>query len=245
MAWLGCFGIGAAYALAAWGLQHTSVTHYALIYGLVPALTAVISAATGHERLTPEKIAGIGLSFIGCAWATTQGRWNDPSLLNRGDAVILAFVLLIAVHLVRSADAVKRHGASSANAVMLTGGTVLLLVPGGAALLEWRPASAGWGTVGLLLYIGLATGMVYLLRQLALRALTPTAVGIVHNLVPVSTLIFAWLFLGEAFTWSTVLGAATVLAGIHLVIGTGGRERAEEFGATGYAGTLLQVHAER
>jgi hypothetical protein len=32
-----------SYAIAAWGLMHTSVIHYAFIYGLLPSCTAMLS----------------------------------------------------------------------------------------------------------------------------------------------------------------------------------------------------------
>src|SRR5215467_11029301 len=55
-----------SYAVAAWGLMHTSVVHYALIYGLLPSCTAALSVLFGHDRMTVQKFLGILLSLGGC-----------------------------------------------------------------------------------------------------------------------------------------------------------------------------------
>src|SRR5215208_6288009 len=48
-----------SYAVSAYGLMHTSVTHYALIYSLLPSCTAMMSVLLGNERLGAIKLAGI------------------------------------------------------------------------------------------------------------------------------------------------------------------------------------------
>src|SRR5689334_6748470 len=55
-----------SYAIAAWGLMNTSVVHYALIYGLLPSMTAGLSVVFGHDRITASKGIGILLSLAGC-----------------------------------------------------------------------------------------------------------------------------------------------------------------------------------
>src|SRR5215203_1587982 len=48
-----------SYAVSAYGLMHTSVTHYALIYSLLPSCTALMSVLLGKERLNSIKLVGI------------------------------------------------------------------------------------------------------------------------------------------------------------------------------------------
>ena len=65
MGFLGVF----SYTIAAWGLMHTSVVHYALIYGLLPSCTAALSVLSGHDRMTIPKCLGILFSLGGCVVA--------------------------------------------------------------------------------------------------------------------------------------------------------------------------------
>jgi len=70
---LGVLGIG-SYLVAATGLSYTTVTHYVLIYSLLPGCTAILMAVLKHRRLTTLTIIGIALSFLGCIVAvTTKG----------------------------------------------------------------------------------------------------------------------------------------------------------------------------
>ena len=70
---LGVLGIG-SYLVAATGLSYTTVTHYVLIYSLLPGCTAILMAVLKHRRLTTLTITGIVLSFLGCVVAVTTKR---------------------------------------------------------------------------------------------------------------------------------------------------------------------------
>jgi hypothetical protein len=59
---LGLLGV-ASYAVAAWGLLYTSVTHYILIYSLMPSITAIFSPArepvTGQHADVRRQLAAV------------------------------------------------------------------------------------------------------------------------------------------------------------------------------------------
>ena len=70
---------------------------------------------------------------------------------------------------------------------------------------------------GLLLFIGMATAGVFLLRSRALQSLTPATVGAYHNLIPICTIGLAHFILGEAVTTYTLLGGTAVVGGTELL----------------------------
>ena len=59
---LGLLGVG-SYVVAAYGLLYTNVTHYALIYSLLPTFTAFLSWCLSQDRLTGSSLIGIALSW--------------------------------------------------------------------------------------------------------------------------------------------------------------------------------------
>jgi drug/metabolite transporter (DMT)-like permease len=71
--------------------------------------------------------------------------------------------------------------------------------------------------VGGLAYIGLATAAVFLLRYRSLKSLSPATVGIYHNLVPVMTVLLAFVWLNEPLGIRTIIGGLAVFAGADLV----------------------------
>ena len=62
-----------------------------------------------------------------------------------------------------------------------------------------------------------ATAAVFLLRSRALQSLSPATVGTYHNLIPVCTVLLAYLCLDEALGVSTIIGGLMVITGAEVV----------------------------
>lgn len=212
---LGWLGVG-SYVIAAWGIQHTRVTHYILIYSLLSPLTSLFSMMLGKSRFTSLKVMGLVLSVIGCLCAVSRNGFDLSVEFGFGDGLILLFTLMMATHIVLSVGIVKRFGALVAHTVMFGSSAVMLVVED---LLSAAPlhvqASLPIGCA--MTFIGIATASVFLLRSLALQTLTPATVAVCHNLVPVTAILFAHLYLGESIGVGTFVGGAAILAGVEMV----------------------------
>ena len=103
-----------------------------------------------------------------------------------------------------------------ANTVMFGSSAVMLFSAAGLSTSAVQ-ADLSFSTSASMLYVGVATAIVYLLRSLALQALGPATVMVCHNLVPVTAILFAHLCLGETMGIWTFVGGAVILAGIELV----------------------------
>ena len=205
-----------SYAIAAWGLMHTSVVHYALIYGLLPSCTAALSVLVGHDRLTTPKCLGILLSLGGCVVATCVAAPDEKATIRWGDLFVLIFTVMMSVHIVCSSGIVKRFGAMVSNTVMF-GSSALLLLLGS---MPWSHAARSGESplvILCLLYVGCATAAIFLLRSRSLQSLSPATVGTYHNLVPVCTVLIAYLYLDEALGASTIVGGFMVIVGAEVV----------------------------
>ena len=213
---VGALGVG-SYTVAAWGLQYTSVTHYALVYSLLPTFTALFSWGLGKDRPSLFSLLGILLSWMGCVIALSQGLEAGTMGFDMGDALVLLFAAMMAAHIVLSTPIVRRHGLLTANTVMF--GMSALLVSG--CSVAWGNTaphvSVSWDVWGAVLFIGLGTAGVFLLRCQSLKTLTPATVGAYHNLIPISTIILAHVSLDEPLTTQTMIGACAVMIGTELV----------------------------
>ena len=203
-----------SYAIAACGLMRTSVTHYALIYSLLPCCTALMSMAVGQDRLGMSKLAGMGLSLIGCVVAI-----GVPSLegsVGSGDLLVLLFTVMMSAHIVASAGIVKRFGVMVANTVMFGNSTLILWM--GSIGWEQPPTDPPSGVMAAaVVYVGVATAAVFLLRYRSLKYLSPATVGTYHNFVPVVTVLLACVLLDEPIAAQTIVGGIAVLAGAEWV----------------------------
>ena len=213
---VGALGVG-SYAVAAWGLMHTSVTHYALVYSLLPTFTALFSWGLGKDRPSLFSLLGILLSWIGCVIALFPGFEAGTIGFGMGDAFVLLFTAMMAAHIVLSAPIVRRHGLLTANTAMF--GTSALLVSG--CSVAWGSTvphvDVSWDVWGAVFFIGLGTAGVFLLRCQSLKTLTPATVGAYHNLIPIATIILAHVSLDEPLTTQTMIGACAVVLGTEVV----------------------------
>ena len=212
---LGLLGVG-AYPIAAWGLVYTSVTHFAIIYSLLPTFTTLISIARGKDHANVATMTGLLVSWAGCLVAVLAGPSVQDMSWGFGDALILLFTLMMSFYLVVSPGTIKQVGVWTANTTMF-GSASLVILSGEAVRGTAPPASLPVVAVGLLLFIGAATAGVFLLRSRALQSLSPAVVGAYHNLIPICTIGLACLWLSEAVTVYTWLGALAVVAGTELV----------------------------
>jgi drug/metabolite transporter (DMT)-like permease len=213
---LGLLGVG-SYVVAAYGLLYTNVTHYALIYSLLPTFTAFFSWCLSKDRLTGSSFVGIAFSWSGCLLALIPNLETGTIEFDLGDPLVLLFTFMMAAHLVLSVSIVRHHGVLTANTVMF--GITAILVSG--CTFAWgeraSPADWSWTVGGAVLFIGLGTASVFLLRCRSLQSLTPATVGAYHNFIPICTIGIAHLSLGEPLTAQTTIGALAVLLGTELV----------------------------
>src|SRR6478609_7685363 len=123
MGFLGVF----SYTIAAWGLMHTSVVHYSLIYGLLPSCTAALSVLSGHDRMTIPKCLGVLFSLGGCVVAICFAVPDGEAAVHWGDLFVLLFTVMMSAHIVFSSGIVKRFGGMVSNTVMFGSSSLLLL----------------------------------------------------------------------------------------------------------------------
>ena len=205
-----------SYSVAAWGLMQTSVVHYALIYGLLPSCTAALSVLFGHDRMTIPKCLGILLSLGGCVVAISFAAPSEEAAMRWGDLFVLLFTAMMSAHIVFSSGIVKRFGVMVSNTVMF-GSSSLLLLSGAMPWSDSVRTEASPLIMLSVLYVGCATAAVFLLRCRSLQSLSPATVGTYHNLVPVCTVLLAYLCLGEPLGVSTILGGIMVIIGAEIV----------------------------
>lgn len=213
---LGLLGVGLPHAIAAWGLQLTTATHYILITTLATTFTSLFGLLHKNEKIVPMMLLGLLVSSAGGVIAVSENLQESASNLLFGDALVFLFMILMSAQLLLHSATAKRCGILTANSVMFGSSALALLSVG---MLWPGPARERLSVVSLawLMYIGIATGAVFLLRYLALRSVAPAAAGALQYLAPVSAVLLASVFLGEALELHTVIGGVLILSGVELV----------------------------
>ena len=196
-------------------LVHTTASRGALALSSLPLLTLALAAATGAERLTGRKLAGVALAIAGVALALVTGVPGLDEDHWRGDLTMVAAALTGAVYNVMARPAIARHGALGFTTLAMTTGAAMLALalPLGGALGPRLPQGiAGWGAAG---FLGIVGGAVtFLLWSAGLARTTPTRVAVTVALNPVSAMLVGGLWLGEPLGPALLGGLGAVVVGI-------------------------------
>lgn len=189
-----------------------------MLFYTYPAGVVVVDLALGRERLSPTRLAALGLSLAGVVLVLAGGL--DPaagaSIQPAGIALGLAASLSQVVFVT-----VSRGGYSSVPAPAATLAILATSIVGASAIAVATGAAGDlvapfrsldpWPVLALAGIV--AAGVSSLLFLVAIRAIGGTRTGILMLLEPVVGVILAAWWLGEALLPVQLAGGALVLAG--------------------------------
>lgn len=211
---LGVLGIGLNQLLFVSGLSKTSVAHATIMVCLTPMLVLLLAAAKGLERISPRRVAGMGLALLGVGILQFAPAERKAGTL-RGDLIVFAGSIAFAVFTVRSKAAAGRIGGVALNTFAYVG-TGLALLPVTVWLsrdFDYRSVTAGaWASVT---YMALFPSVIaYLIYFYALMRLPASRVSVFSYLQPLFATVMAIPALGEYPTRSLLIGGLLVLCGV-------------------------------
>jgi len=215
----GLVGHGLYQVLFVVGLAQTRAGNAALVASSSPALTALVAALLGVERLRARTAGGIALAGAGIGTlmygSAAAGQADGGSL--QGDIILLLATLSWAWYAVLMKPYADRLTPVQLTTWSLAGGfpALLLLALPSLAATHWNAiAPLAWASVG---YGGLAAMVVAMLAwSHGVRVLGPTRTALFGQLQPVIAVLFAWATLGEVPTPWQALGALLVASALLL-----------------------------
>jgi drug/metabolite transporter (DMT)-like permease len=196
-------------------IAYTTAARASLALSTLPLLTMVVAAALRIEPLTWRKSAGVLIAVAGVAAALAAGLAGAPVGASRGDLIMVAGALCMALYNVWSRPFIARASPLTfLTAGMGVGAACLgvLAVAGGGFAAAGGFGAPQWAAV---LFIGIfGAALNFYLWVWALERTTPTRVATTITVNPVSASILAALILGEPIGLNLVLGIAAVACGI-------------------------------
>ena len=199
----------------AMALQYTTAGQAGMITSLAPLLTAVIAFFALGERI--NKVAALGLCIaiggvllLGSEGHSTESAPN-PML---GNTLEFFAMLCAAVFSVCLKKLSERYSALSLTALMSAAGMVFFTP---LALIKGGPWDFHLEALGAILFLGsFVTIGAYLLYNYAIAHMPVTRAAGYINLIPVFTLIMAYLVLDERLTYLQFGACAIVMFGVGL-----------------------------
>jgi len=224
---LGVIGFGCYQVLWSTGLQSISAGDSALLIATTPVWTAILAAATGADTLSPTRLGGALLSFVGVAVVIGSGPGFDLGVSLVGDALTLTAALCWAIYTAFGANVLRRHSPLKTTTWAIVAGTLFLAPIGTAQLVSsgqagsigaGLAAGAGIAIVLAILYSGtLAAGTANVVIFHAIKLVGPTRITALQSLVPAMAVVLAAVFLGEPIRAGQVVGGVVIVAGVAIL----------------------------
>lgn len=220
IALLSVFDSLAPLTLVAWAEVRIESGLAAVLVSTMPLFTALIAMVVlPDERLTPGRVLGVILGFMGAA-ALTNGALFD---VTDSDGIgTLAVIAAAACHgagavyartLLRQTDPLTLTGTKLASAALIAIPVMFAVegTPGYGAL-----SITGWLMLGLL---GLAaTGFAWTAYAWVLTNAGSVRASLVTYINPVFGLFWGWALLNEAVTFDMLPGIALIASGVGFVV---------------------------
>ena len=218
MVTIGVFGVSLNQFLFVLGISRTSVAHAAIFANLSPLLVLLLATASGLEKLTARKLAGVAVALAGVILLRMADAHPHGAATFIGDFVSFLGSLAFAIFTVLGKPTAKQHGSIAVNTVAYIGGALFM-----APYTIWQAAhfpmaKVPWSAWLSVFYMALGPSVVcYLIYYYALAHMEASRLAAYDYVLPVmATLLGVWT-LGEHVTiWSVVAGIV-IFGGVYMV----------------------------
>lgn len=210
-------------------MRFTTASQGGVIAACFPICTAIGAWLFLKEELSRRTIIAIALAVIGVAgtsWcAEGDARASNPLL---GNLLMFGAVLSSSGYAICVRYISRRYSFLAVSAIQAIGGTLFFLP---LAFMEPFPAQISARGLGGLLYMGIGVGiLVYLCFNYSLQHIKAGVVALFGNLIPIFTLIFAYLILHEQMNAGQLIFVCITLLGV-LIATSGSKGGEQEKGA--------------
>jgi drug/metabolite transporter (DMT)-like permease len=211
---IGFLGYSVYHTALNYGEVNVSAGTASLIIAAAPAFTAIAASFLLKDRLPVLGWGGILLSFAGVALIVLG---DNPEIgFNRYALLILLAALVSALYATLQRPLFKTYKAVEVTAFATWAGTIpmLIFLPGFVNDLQTSTTNSLLAGI----YIGIfPSAIAYSLFAYAISKMPVTSVASFLYIIPVFSLFFSWLLLGEVPTWLTLVGGLIAIAGIIVV----------------------------
>ncbi len=201
------------------GLKTVPASRASLIVAATPAFIALFSSLFFRERLGFLKLTGIVISILGAATVAARG---DPSALFRGEIgigelYILGCVVSWVSYSLLGKAAMKNLSPLLAVTYSCAIGMLALFFPAlgeGLTVYVTHFSAPAWIALFFVSFFGSSLAFIWYYEGIS--ALGTSRAGIFINIVPISSVLLAFIILGEPIDSTVITGTILVTIGIYL-----------------------------
>jgi drug/metabolite transporter (DMT)-like permease len=199
--------------------KHAPVIKSSLFIASNPVLIVLLSGLFLKETITKNHIIGMVIALTGVTFIITEG--HVLTLFQFGfepiDFVLLGAVISWALYSVVGKVVLRKYSAVESTTYAVAFGTVFLF-PFASVETSWQDILAAdlstWVAISHMSIF--VTVVAFIMYYYGIKEVGAAKASIFINVMPVSAVLMATIFLGETFTWAHGIGAAFVLTGVYV-----------------------------
>ncbi len=198
-------------------LIFTTAARGALALSTLPLQTLAAGALLGVERPTTRKLLGVLVAMAGVGLALGASSSGAPAGAWRGDLLMVAAALCMALYNVWSRPFIARSSPIAFASIGMGAGALALAALAATQSHLQRLAALDAAQAGAALYLACICGaLIFFLWAYALGRASPTVVAVSVAVNPITASIVGVLLLGESVSPSLLFGLVAVLVGIAI-----------------------------
>ncbi|MDF2572870.1 MAG: transporter, Drug/Metabolite Exporter family [Sporomusa sp.] len=219
---LGVLGVGLYNILWTCGIQRTTAANAALLISTSPIFAAVYAASTKQEKINLSTWVGTMLAFGGIYLIISQtpgAEFNFSSMEFTGSILVLTGSFLFALYAVIAKPMLDYYSPAKLVTLAMMGGLPVITLYG----LYQDAAITVWQDIDLLAWFGLSyiiifgTIVAFAFWYIGIQRTSPVRATVFHFIVPVTSMVFGALLLGDPVTMGQIAGAVLVFLGLIVV----------------------------
>lgn len=214
----GILGYFAASFLDFWGLQYISAGMERLILFIYPTIVLLLNAVLFKEKINRTQIIALVLSYLGVSLAFIEGiSLAGHKNFAFGGFLIFCCALTYAVYLVGSGRMVPRLGTSRFTSLAMIFACSVVIIQHGI-MQQWQLFDFATPVYFYAFLMAIfATVIPTLLISEGIRIIGASNASVISSIGPISTIILAYIFLGETLGSWQWLGTVLVISGVLVI----------------------------
>ncbi|AMP88888.2 DMT family transporter [Legionella pneumophila] len=199
--------------LILWGLQYTDANVAGIITSALPAIIAIMSWIILGEKISGKKAICVGFATLGLVVIACD-KLSDINVSHSffGDALVLTSLLPEAMYYILSKMHVNSLPVFLISSLLNGINAILLLFCLGFS--TWDSFTIHTLDWLILIILGLSSGLFYVFWYFGCQKVDGVMASLSTAVMPLATVIIAWILLGEELTMGQIIGMGMVILSI-------------------------------
>lgn len=200
------------------GLQYITASLERLVLFVYPTIVVVLSAIFMKKKITARQYGALALTYFGIAIAFfDKGNFNEENQIALGAFWIFLAALCFALHLIGSGYLLPKIGTLRYTSLVMTVACIAVLLHNAVVnqlqLFDFEPQVY---FLAMMMSV-FSTVLPSFLFMQGIKVIGSSNASIIGSIGPISTVVLAYIFLGERLGWLQWGGTFLVIAGVLMI----------------------------